>query len=209
MLNSEELKTFMNAVAASDRRTTGKADVQFWAAMAHEGGWTLGTAMRALVQFRGRHAGEWLEPGHITEIVREARRAAATTFAAPDPPDDLPRRQYPAWLRNRRDEHIRRVLDAWADGAAMPVTEQTCAELVGSERATLTAGLDTSTCPCELREQLERDFKRIGQEQPGPRPTVTPPRRMAGDAQRREQARAELAGRQPTPSPETDGEEAA
>jgi hypothetical protein len=207
MITPSELERLLDIVVRGDRRTTSPADVDYWAAMAAEGRWTYATAMRALVIFRTEHPGEWLDPAHLTAIIRQARHRAAETFVEPDPPAALPRPTYPAWKRARLAEHIDRVLDAWADGAPMPVTVAGAAELIGADRPQLEAGLNTSTCPPELREQIERDFQRIGRERPDRnRPAVALPRRMAGDPDRRAAARAELAGRNPASMSEPDGE---
>jgi hypothetical protein len=203
MITPSELERLLDIVVRGDRRTTSPADVDYWAAMAAEGRWTYATAMRALVIFRTEHPGEWLDPAHLTAIIRQARHRGAETFVEPDPPGTLPPDQYPAWKRARLAEHIDRVLDAWADGAPMPVTVAGAAELTGTDRPQLEAGLNTSTCPPELRAQVARDFERIGRERSDRhRPAVALPHRMAGDPARRAAARAELAGREPAPMPE-------
>lgn len=161
----DELKSLMSAVAASDRRTIGKADVDFWAAMAQEGRWTLGTAMRALIQFRVNRPGDWLEPGHIGAIIREARKKAAATFVDPDVPEEMTGREYPAWYRAKRDAHVAEVLEAWAAGE--PIPEPSAALQVNrGEVRELTTGINLGTCPPELRDQITRTAPRIGRRIP-------------------------------------------
>jgi hypothetical protein len=203
-MNRSEIATLLARAAVYDQRTIGQADIEGWHDIAQAQGWTAAAAQRVVIEHYSASADRpRITPAAVTDAIREARRSAAATFAAPDPPDDLPAREYPAWLRARRDEHIRRVLDAWADGAPMPVTVADAAELTGAGRPQLEAGLNMTTCPPELRAQVARDFERIGRERPDRhRPAVALPRRMAGDPARRAAARAELADREPAPMPE-------
>lgn len=191
-MNIDELKKLIGAIAASDRRTISKVDVDFWAAMSHEGSWTLNAAMQALIQFRVNRPGEWLEPGHITGIIREARRKAAATFEAPAVPDEITGREYPAWYRAQLAAHVDEVLAAWAAGEPIP---ESPAELESSRgRAALPGGIEASTCPPELREQIERDLARAGRmDRLPPRPAEPVRRAKVDDPERRAQARAELA----------------
>lgn len=159
-MNIDELRELVTAVAKTDRRTIGKDDIEFWGAMAHEGRWTLGTAMRALVRFRSTRPGEWLEPGHISAIIRDARRRAAASFVVPDVPDEITGRQYPVWYREQLAAHIDTVLDAWCAGE--PIPEPSAALEVTRRPRALAAGIEASTCPPELREQIERDLARTG-----------------------------------------------
>lgn len=200
----DELKRFMSAIAASDRRTTSKADVDFWAAMAHEGRWTLGTSMRSLIQFRATRPGDWLEPGHISAIVRDARRKAAESFVVTDAPDDITGRDYPTWYRTQLTAHIARVLHAWAAGEPIP---EPSAALDSYRQASLTVEPDTSTCPSELRERIARDIANAGRERP---PLCAPqglPYRPLLDPDRREQARVELDAIRPTQAPQEAAEQ--
>lgn len=206
-MNHDQIIDLLSLAAVYDQRTVGEADIRGWHHVAVAQGWTAAAANRVVIEHYSRGADRpRITPAAVTDGIREARRAAAATFAAPDPPDDLPAREYPAWLRARRDEHIQRVMAAWATGEPMPVTEQDAAELTGSGRAELEAGIDTTTCPPELRDEIERGIARIGRERPGPRPAVQLPRRMAGDPERRAVARAELAGREPAPLPDAEPE---
>jgi hypothetical protein len=206
-MNRSEIATLLARAAVYDQRTIGQADIEGWHDVAQAQGWTAAAAQRVVIEHYSAGADRpRITPAAVTDAIREARRTAAATFAAPAPPDDLPAREYPAWLRARRDEHIRRVLDAWSDGAPMPAIEEAAAGLTGAHRPQLEAGLNTSTCPPELREQVARDFERIGRERPGRRPAVALPRRMAGDPDRRAAARAELAGINPAPVSEPDEE---
>lgn len=200
----DELKRFMSAIAASDRRTTSKADVDFWAAMAREGRWTLGTAMRALIQFRATRPGDWLEPGHISAILRDARRKAAESFVVPDAPDEIAGRDYPAWYRTQLTAHIARVLHAWAAGEPIP---EPSAALDSYRRDALTVGPDTSTCPSELRDQIGRDIANAGRERPALCAPQGLPYRPLLDPDRREQARAELDAIRPAPAVEPKSDE--
>lgn len=192
-MNIEELRHLVSAIAKTDRRTIGRDDIEFWGAMAHEGRWTLAAAMRALVVFRSTRPGEWLEPGHLSQIIRDARRKAAASFVVPDVPEEITGRQYPEWYRAQLAAHVDRVLEAWSAGEPIP---EASAELEVNRpgRAALTTGIEASTCPPELREQIERDLANAG------RLDRLPPKRApeAPDpdderAERREQARAELA----------------
>lgn len=81
-MNPDEIRALLKAVASGDRRTTGPEDVHFWAAMAVRGRWTLPEAMAALIEFRHAHPGEWLEPGHLSTIIRAARQDAALRLPA-------------------------------------------------------------------------------------------------------------------------------
>jgi hypothetical protein len=206
----DEMCDLLSLAAVYDQRTGGDEDVKGWLLVARSQGWTVATAQRALVEHYSQGADRpRVTPAAITDVIRDARRRAAETFVEPDPPETLPRDQYPAWKRARLAEHIDRVLNAWADGALMPVTPSAAAELTGG-RCALEAGLNMTTCPSELREQVARDFQRIGRERPDRhRPAVALPRRMAGDPDRRAAARAELVGREATSLPEpaaADGE---
>jgi hypothetical protein len=76
-MTPEEIRILLKAVASGDRRTTGPEDVHFWAVMAQRGRWTLPEAMAALVEFRHSRPGVWLEPGHLSALIRAARQDAA------------------------------------------------------------------------------------------------------------------------------------
>lgn len=193
-MNPDELEALLAAVSSSDRRTVGKADAQFWAAMAREGSWTLPTAMRALVQFRHTRPGEWLEPGHLSGIIREARRKAATTFVVPDVPDGLTGRDYPGWYRAELLAHTDRIMHAWAGGEAIPETPAGAAEVTGRSGP---AALPVGMAPPELRDQITRGIAYIGRERPPPSSPVRLPRRPSADPDVRVAARAELANRGP------------
>jgi hypothetical protein len=208
MISWDEMCDLLSLAAVYDQRTGGGEDVKGWLLVARSQGWTVATAQRALVEHYSQGAGRpRVTPAAITDVIRDARRKAAETFVEPDPPGTLPPDQYPAWKRARLAEHIDRVLDAWADGAPMPVTVAGAAELTGTARPQLEAGLDMTTCPPELRAQVARDFERIGRERPDRhRPAVALPRRMVGDPARRAAARAELADREPAPMPGTTDE---
>jgi len=194
-MNPDELEALLAAVSSSDRRTVGKADAQFWAAMAREGSWTLPTAMRALVQFRHTRPGEWLEPGHLSGIIREARRKAAATFVVPDVPEGLTGRDYPRWYRAELLAHTDRIMHAWAGGEAIPETPAGAAEVTGHSGP---VALPVGMAPPELRDQIARGVAYIGRERPPPSIPVRLPRRTGGDPARRAEARAELDTRRST-----------
>lgn len=192
MMTPIELKTFLKAVATGDRRTTDEDDVRYWAAIAQQGRWTLATAMRALIMFREQHPGQWLDPGHITEIIRDARRRAAETFVVPQEPDNLKICDLPQWHREQLAAHQDRLLAAWAAGKPLPVTVEGAAEIAGQDRRRLTAGLNTTTCPEELKDQVHRDFERAVQNRTDHRRLPTRLRRFVGDPDQRAKAIAEL-----------------
>lgn len=182
----DELRKLLTAVAKTDRRTIGRDDIDFWAAMAREGQWTLDTAMRALIQFRATRPGEWLEPGHLSQIVREAHRKAANSFVEPDAMDGETGRQYVERRRRLMREHIARVMEAWAVRGEPIPESASAAELAsgGGERLALPGGTGDGACPPELREKITRAMSRIGRM---PARVVDP----AGE-ERRRRAREEL-----------------
>lgn len=190
-MNPEELRTLYRSVTVGDRRTTDEQDIYYWAAMAREGRWTFATAIRALVIFRTQNPGKWIDPGHITEIIRDARRRAGDTFVVPQEPDGLKNADYPAWLRSQLTAHQDRLLAKWAGGGDLPVTANGAAEITGGPKQ-IAAGLNLEGCPPELRDQVKRDFEQAGRDKVDRRRLPTRIRTFVGDAARRAKARAEL-----------------
>lgn len=192
-MNLDEIKSLYKAVAVGDHRSIDDNgdDLKYWAAMAREGRWTLPTAIRALVIFRTQRPGEWLDPGHITEIIRDARHKAAATFVVPEEPHGLKPADYPKWYRGQIAAHTDKLLERWASGEAIPVAETVAAELTGGPRQ-LTSGLNLTTCPEELFDQVKRDFERAGREKADRRRLPTRIRTFVGDPEQRAKARAEL-----------------
>jgi hypothetical protein len=67
-MNQNQVIDLLTAVAASDRRTVGEADVTIWQEVL--GTMQLDDCLKALVTFRRESPGVWLEPGHIVKLVR-------------------------------------------------------------------------------------------------------------------------------------------
>ena len=190
-MNTDELGMLLSMVTIGDRRTTGKYDIGYWALMAQEGRWTLPTAMRALAIYRSDHPGEWIDPGHITSIIRDARRQAAATFVVPKEPDDIKAADLPRWHRAQLAAHQDRLLDAWSSGEPMPVTPNAAAQITGG-RGQLPSGMDMTTCPTDLKEQIAEAIARMGRDRPRQSVMIPVPRLSGGDPVVRAQARAEL-----------------
>jgi hypothetical protein len=197
-MNADELEILMATVAIGDRRTTGKYDVGYWALMAQEGRWTLPTAMRALAIFRTENPGEWIDPGYITSIIRDARRKAAETFVVPPEPEGIKNADLPKWHRAQIAAHQDRLLAAWSVGEPLPVSG--VAQI--TEQKQLTTGMDLTGCPRDLREEIAQGVQRMGRLDRH-RAAVSSPRAVEDNADRRAYARAELeAARQKWGEPE-------
>jgi hypothetical protein len=199
-MNLDELEILMNLVAC-DRRTTGEMDLKYWALMAHEGRWTLPTAMRAVIIFRNeKPPGEWLDPSHITSIIRDARRKAADTFVVPNEPEGIKNADLPRWHRAQLAAHQDRLLAKWCEGGELPVTPIAAGQITG--HAALTSGIDLTTCPEGLKEHVAECVQRAGQLDRH-RAAVSLPRGVEDNPDRRAYARAELeAARQKWGEPE-------
>lgn len=200
-MNIDEFRTFIKAVAGHDKRTTDRDDLERWADAAQEDRWTFPTAMRALKIFRHENPDKWLNPGHISGIIRDARRKAAETFIVPKEPDDIKNADLPKWHRAQLAAHQDRLLAVWCESGDLPVTPIAAGQITG-RTAQLTSGIDLTRCPEELKEQVAQDIHRAGR--PNRRRTAVPlPRAVADDPARREHARAELeAARQKWGEPE-------
>lgn len=197
-MNPDDLKVFLKAIAVSDRRTTGEGDLQYWATMAQEDRWTLPTAMRALIIFRKANPDKWLNPGHISDIIRDARRKAAETFVVPPEPEGIKNADLPKWHRAQIAAHQDRLLAAWSVGEPLPVSG--VAQI--TEQKQLTTGMDLTGCPGDLREEIAQGVQRMGRLDRH-RAAVSSPRAVEDNADRRAYARAELeAARQKWGEPE-------
>ena len=193
-MNADELEMLMATVAIGDRRTTGRYDVGYWAAMAQEGRWTLPTAMRALAIYRTEHPGEWIDPGFITSIIRDARRQAAATFVVPPEPEGIKNADLPRWHRAQIAAHQDRLLAAWCIGEPLPVSG--VAQIVNQKQ--LTTGLNMTGCPEELKDEVTQGVEHMKH-----RSVVSLPRAVEDNPDRRAYARAELeAARQKWGEPE-------
>jgi hypothetical protein len=99
-MNRNDVIDLLSAIAAADRRTVGKADVEVWQQVIGE--LPKGLAIQAMRDHWREEPGVWLEPGHIFQRVRafmrdhlerepddyrEARQAAIDAKAAPDTED--------------------------------------------------------------------------------------------------------------------------
>lgn len=62
----------LTAVAAADRRTVGKADVDIWQAVIGE--LPLDLALEAVRDHLREHPDTWIQPGHVYQRVRKMRR---------------------------------------------------------------------------------------------------------------------------------------
>jgi hypothetical protein len=154
-----EIVDLMSLAALYDQRTGGESDVYGWHAVAQLKGWTMQVARRVVVEHYACGADRpRITPAAITDGIRAARGKAADSFTAPDVPEQISARDYPAWYRAQLDTHIARVLDEWVTGRPTP---ESCAALEHQQRAALT-GPDTTTCPNELRDQITRDLARAG-----------------------------------------------
>lgn len=173
MMTVEELKSLLKMVGVGDNRTTGTPNAEYWALMAQQGGWTWKTAVRALVQFRTQHPGTWMDPGHITAIIKDAREKAALSFVVPDYPEDLSPPQYAEWYRARKDEHVDRILAGWTKGE--PIPEPAAANEIREQRALAGGGggpleLPVASAPPELRADLRKNWRKLVEKRPPPPP---------------------------------------
>jgi hypothetical protein len=71
-MNRDDVIDVLTAVAAADRRTVGHADVDIWHGVI--GDLDRDLALRAVRDHLRAHPGVWLEPGHVRQRVRAARR---------------------------------------------------------------------------------------------------------------------------------------
>lgn len=189
MTTRNEIIDLLSLAAVYDQRNADEADVRGWLAVAEMENWTATAARRVVIEHYSRGADRpRITPAAITDRLREAHRKAANSFAEPDARDDESGREYVQRRRRLMREHITRVMEAWADSGE-PIPESASAdELVsGTSRRGLPAGIDATTCPPELREQIERGLALAG------RMDRLPPRTPdRGDEERRARARAEL-----------------
>jgi hypothetical protein len=189
-LTRDEIVGLLQTAAIYDNRTISEAPIEGWLTASHLGRWTAQYARRAIIQHYTEST-NWLMPAHITEIIRDARKRAGDTFVVPDTPDDVHGPDLPRWHRTQLAAHQDRLLAKWCAGEPLPVTPAGAAEITGSNRAELTTGLNMSTCPPELRKQIDREIRHIGHPRPEPKPP-TQLRRFVGDPDQRAAARAEL-----------------
>jgi hypothetical protein len=74
-MNRNDIIDVLTAVAAGDRRTVGQADVDMWSAVVSDDTRvTKDEALVAVVEHFRECPGVWLEPGHVVQRVRAARR---------------------------------------------------------------------------------------------------------------------------------------
>lgn len=79
-ISHQEIITLLSMLTALDARNVGEADVLLWHAAANAERWTYPQAERAIVQLAARWTPEqaWrIVPGHVTELIRAARRQPA------------------------------------------------------------------------------------------------------------------------------------
>lgn len=122
MLKSE-IANLLTLVAAYDLRTVEAPDVEAWHAVAEEGRWpSFEVARRAVIKHHNARPDDRIMPGHISEIVAEAKRAARGSYAEPPTPTEL-RGDHDAqrqWLAANYRNHMDRYLAAWAAGDKHP-----------------------------------------------------------------------------------------
>lgn len=197
MVTRNEIIDLLTLATVYDQRNADEADVQGWLAVAEMENWTAPAARRVVIEHYSRGAERpRINPAAITDRLRDAQRKAANSFVDPDALEGESGREYVERRRRLMREHIAQVMDAWATKGEPIPEAASVAELrgVGTGLLALPAGIDASTCPPELRDQLARDLARAGQMDRLPRPPAEPVRRVkADDPERRAQARAELA----------------
>lgn len=89
-LSWEETGHLLKVVAAKDRRTVGRADIDFWYFAAQQAGWpSFKFAVAAIVRHTNERPGVWLEPGHITAYQQHVRDQAFNSWTPPTPPDSI------------------------------------------------------------------------------------------------------------------------
>lgn len=156
-MNHAEIVDLLTLAAVYDQRTGGEADVRGWHAVAQIENWTAPIAQRVLIEHYSRVADRpRITPAAISDGIRDVRRKAAASFAAPDVPENVTGREYPLWYRTQLHDHIDRVLDAWAAGEPIPAT------LADHQRVALSGGINMGTCPDDLRDQIITDMARTG-----------------------------------------------
>lgn len=212
MMTKSEIARLLARCAVYDQRTVGQGDVEGWHEIAVDESWTAVAAHRVVREHYSRGADRRrITPAAITDRLREAQRKAADSFVDPDALDGESGREYVERRRRLMREHIARVMDAWASRGEPIPEAATPAELQagGGDRLALPGGIDATTCPPELREQIGHDLARAG------RMDRLPARAPDQDDERtarREQARAELAAlwdKTATPADATDTEDGA
>lgn len=194
MMTKSEIATLLARCAVYDQRTVGKADVEGWYEIAADWNWSAGAAHRVVREYYAQGSGKRrIDPAAITDRLREVNRKAADSFVDPDAIDGESGREYVARKRRLMREHIERVLDAWVTRGEPIPESATAAELAGggSGRLALPGGIDATTCPPELRDQLAHDLARAGRMDQLPAAPAAP--EDDDRAARRERAREEIA----------------
>jgi hypothetical protein len=117
----DDMVDLLTYIAAADRRTVGTTDVRVWLDAARDGEWpSIEFAYRAVVRHRNEQPGRWLEPGHVTQLWRQLRRAASRSFdpaaeRVPDGAADDPV-AYTAWVRGLAQAHLDDALAGFLAG---------------------------------------------------------------------------------------------
>ena len=121
-MKDSDLARLLVLVGAIDRRIPTqdeiRADLPAWRAMAIEGRWpSFEAARRAIIVHRTRNPDYALRPGHITRILREVERDAASTYRRPPLPPELkhgPLERHDEWYRQQWMRHRLEHFAAWS-----------------------------------------------------------------------------------------------
>lgn len=105
-------------------REPSDADVEIWFAFARDGGWeSYEAALQAYVSYRNRQSKFRLNPGCITEILDEVRRAGSRSFelAIERVPDRVRDAEdfdtaYRTWFQEEAAKHRAQVIEAFVAG---------------------------------------------------------------------------------------------
>lgn len=85
-MNTREVQRLLAIAASFDNRNLGDAVLLAWHQAAQEARWTYAEAERAIVRHYA-HRTEFVQPGHITELIKAERRdAMSRRRALPDKP---------------------------------------------------------------------------------------------------------------------------
>lgn len=194
MITKSEIAKLLARCAVYDQRTVGEADVEGWYEIAVDENWTSAAAHRVVREHYSRGADRRrITPAAITDRLREVHRKAADSFVEPDVVEGESGREYVDRRRGLMREHVTRVLDAWVEKGDPIPEAASVAELRsgGSGPPALPAGIEASTCPPELRDQIARDMARAGRMDRLPVRQPSKPEKSV-DSERLAEARAEL-----------------
>ena len=185
--------------AGGDQRTVSAEDVTLWHQIARDQRWTFRAAQRVIVEHYSTGADKpRISPAAISDRLRVLRGRAAESFDAPAIPDQLPRQDYPRWLRRQLAGHVDEVLERWAEtGGPIPEAKPIEAPARYGGLAELVAA-----APAEHRAELTAGARSAGR---APRPRSGPAASTRGahlDTHRMAAARAELDAARPRESAE-------